>query len=235
MRPPADRRFLAISSNGGARFTKLILPKGFHPEHWGKQFHGIASDPTGILWAGGTYAVRIAGTKAARVRQLGDDARVKAVVATPFGVLLLTFSGKTYLANGKDVTLKNLRAPGHLSGACVTPSRTALVVGSSGDWKGALYRSTDEARTFTEIRLPKCSPLLSVAALPDGRVIASGEEAALLVSHDDGRTFKVLKHKVGALRSAKLATGKPFGIKCLCTHGDAIYAGGPSGVLVKIA
>jgi hypothetical protein len=214
------------STDDGASFKAVALPADVKPSNWGEPFHGVAKDPTGVVWAAGTYVVRGIGTKFERDRTLGDDARVKSVVATPFGVLLLGFNGAAHLANGKTVERLKLRGKGHLSSACVTAKSSLIVVGSGAKWSSEIYRSEDRGRTFAPVKTAKLAPLGAVAALPDGRVVAAGKDDVVIVSVNDGKTWKPLTPKKKPSPSG--------GYEAMCTYDVSVLAAGPSGSLLSI-
>ena len=116
----------------------------------------------------------------------------------------------------------------------MTPSGALIVVGSGANWSGAAFRSTDDAERFAPARLPaKCPPLDDVAALDDGRIIAVGSKGTLLVSHDDGKTFKPLTHKEPALdRLQKPYQGE---LERVCAHQGGVVVGGSCGLLLRIS
>jgi len=113
-----------------------------------------------------------------------------------------------------------VREEGGLADACVTPAGTVIAVGG-GHGECVVVRSTDGGRTFT--RGAGKGSLRSVASLPDGRVIAGGDEA-LYASHDDGRSFTRIPYEATAGRSFAAAIA----------HGGAVYLGGPWQDLVRV-
>jgi len=180
------------SDDGGRSFTAQKLPPGVDADSYGKQFHGIARDPSGILWAGGAHVVTVQGRKVVHDPTFGKDARIKAIAATPYGALLLTFSGLAYLANDGRAKRIALRGKGQLSSACVTPRGTVIIVGSGSGWSAEIHRSEDGCATFRPVRVAKLAPLERVIALADGRLLA-GSGTLLLCSTDDGKKWQTVK------------------------------------------
>ena len=102
-----------------------------------------------------------------------------------------------------------MRGKGHLSDACVTPRGTLIIVGSGAKWSAEIYRSEDAGATFKPVKVAKLAPLTTVAALPDGRLVAGGG-TLLLASTDDGKKWKQVPTPDGVVFDQ------------LCTHGHAV-------------
>jgi hypothetical protein len=103
------------SSNGGTSVSNVKLPPGVDPTFWGKGFHGVAKDPSGVVWVGGTWVVTVRDGEVVHEKSFGDDARIKAVVPTPYGALLLTFAGTAFLARDGKAERLPVRGKGHLT------------------------------------------------------------------------------------------------------------------------
>jgi photosystem II stability/assembly factor-like uncharacterized protein len=221
------------SKLGGQRWVAQEMPRRVDPTFWGRGFHGIAVDPGGTWWAGGHHVIRARpGMPWTAVRELGEDARVKAVCASPLGALLLTFTGQLWFANGTELRRARVTGADHLSGALVTATGALLVVGSGRRrWSGFAARSTTQGRSFTSASLPADTPpLLSIATLPDRRIIVGGEGGTLLSSVDDGVSFQ----RLVVPNATPMRNAPNLGYSAMCSHGEAVYAGGPTLPLVRI-
>ena len=115
---------------------------------------------------------------------------------------------------------KGLKAGQDLMYACVTEAGSLVVVGLSGQ----IYRSTDRGKTFETIKCPVKGHLTGIDILADGRLVAVGDRGAVLVSDDDGASFKKLKH---GLTSDMLW--------CCKAHGDGMVIGGAQGTIFYLA
>jgi photosystem II stability/assembly factor-like uncharacterized protein len=121
---------------------------------------------------------------------------------------------------------------GPIYGAGVSPRGTVVVVGDGiplGPGRktavGVAFRSEDGGKTFKPAQVPKVPPLLSIASLPDGRLVTGGEDDTLLVSTDDGQSFSAIRHAIKHDRH--FASAVQFR--------GAVYATGPGQALVRIA
>lgn len=110
---------------------------------------------------------------------------------------LFTVTQRTKDGLGGRVCASGLAAPSFrnvsagFSGVTAFDARGAEVF--LGDDQGRLFRSTDEGQTFTQLALPRATPGGPVSALAvrgrDRLVVRGG----ILLSHDEGQTFKDLR------------------------------------------
>ena len=100
----------------------------------------------------------------------------------------------------------------------------AVVIVGHGDWAGSAFRSTDGI-TFTPSKLPaKSKPLYGVTTMADGRLLAGGHEDLLLVSYDDGKSFRRLPHDLPPV-------SRSFGL--FCQHAGTTFGAGMFAHLVR--
>ena len=166
----------------------------------------IARADDGALWFGGDkgYLVRMVGKQLERIR--GVTGKTEKIRATPLGLLLPATSG-LYVASGKRVKKLGLAKP--VNDVAVTPAGTIVAVGV----KNSAFRSTDGGKTFRPAKLPAfkqakgkhlerpywvdtTTDLMTVAVLPDGRVVIGGDQGVILASCDDGATFRTVPHQI---------------------------------------
>jgi len=221
--------YVLRSTDGGKRFSKIqLLEDKRSPKHEDSpQLLDIARDADGVVWVVGFGCTVMTSRDGKRFEKLAplDKVTITRCVPSPFGLLLLKDNGRLQIARGGKLRQTTLRAKSPLYGACVTPSGAVVIVGH-GDWKGAAFRSTDGV-SFEPSKLPgKAAPLYGVTAMSDGRLIAGGHEGLLLVSFDDGKTFKPLPNDLPPIRRA-------FGL--FCEHAGAVYCTGTFSHLIKLA
>ena len=221
--------YVLHSTDGGKSGTKItLLEDKRSPKHEDSpQLLDIACDEHGGIWVVGfgcTVMHSRDGKTFTKLKPL-DKVTVTGCVPSSFGVLLLKNNGRLQIARDGKLHQTTLRSKSSLYGACVTPSGAVVLVGH-GDWKGAAFRSTDGV-TFTPSKLPaKAAPLYGVIAMPDGRLIAGGYEGLLLVSFDDGKTFKPLPNKLPPIK-------RNFGL--FCEHAGAVYGTGMFSHLIALS
>lgn len=107
-------------------------------------------------------------------------------------------------------------------------SREAVRPSSGAPPSGQLYRGEKGGAELEELALDVEEALEAVAVLADGRVVAVGGGATLLVSDDDGRSFVTVKTKqAGVASDATLWT--------VCRFGRGALIGGDSGLVLQLA
>ncbi|MCA9671624.1 MAG: WGR domain-containing protein [Myxococcales bacterium] len=184
---------------------------------------GIVADDAGHIWTAGDAGFLAVSHDGETFRKVGGVAQYIARISnSPLGILVPTDKpGYLYIVNDKSVErCKGLKAGQDLMYACVTEAGSLVVVGLSGQ----IYRSTDRGKTFETIKCPVKGHLTGIDILADGRLVAVGDRGAVLVSDDDGASFKKLKH---GLTSDMLW--------CCKAHGDGMVIGGAQGTIFYLA
>lgn len=203
------------SDNGGDSFQKMVHKGNPH-------FISIARDDDGMLWASTDDGSVFVSNEKSLERVKCQEKEPVFLARTAYGVLLLCESGRLYFGqNGKlSTSAFNARAP--LKAACMTPSGTLVVVGG---WTRPVAFRSEDGKQFTASKVQNDLRLTSVVALPDGRIVAGGAVDSLMVSHDDGRTFKKLEFTGKNQRDFSTAT----------LHKGSAYFAGQSQELVRIS
>jgi hypothetical protein len=229
---------LSRSNDGGQTFKSIALPAaaGKLMKGFAGGLHAVGADGDGAIWTGGADGLLLAGdgAKFAIVKGLAAKEQVTCIVAGGDGgtAIIATNRGGVYLGKRRKVAKAKLATKGPIYGASATPRGTVVVVGDGiplGPGRktavGVAFRSEDGGKTFSAARVPKAPPLRSIASLPDGRLVVGGEEDALLVSDDDGKSFTAIAHTVKHERHFASAVA----------FRDAVYVTGPGHALARIA
>lgn len=136
---------------------------------------------------------------------------------------ILGYDGGLYRLDGERA-VEVFRGSAALTDLAVTPSGAWIVSGDAGQ----LYRGEKGGAELEELALDVEEALEAVAVLADGRVVAVGGGATLLVSDDDGRSFVAVKTKrAGVASDATLWT--------VCRFGRGALIGGDSGLVLQLA
>lgn len=136
---------------------------------------------------------------------------------------ILGYDGGLYRLDGERA-VEVFRGSAALTDLAVTPSGAWIVSGDAGQ----LYRGEKGGAELEELALDVEEALEAVAVLADGRVVAVGGGATLLVSDDDGRSFVTVKTKqAGVASDATLWT--------VCRFGRGALIGGDSGLVLQLA
>lgn len=136
---------------------------------------------------------------------------------------ILGYDGGLYRLDGERA-VEVFRGSAALTDLAVTPSGAWIVSGDAGQ----LYRGEKGGAELEELALDVEEAIEAVAVLADGRVVAVGGGATLLVSDDDGRSFVAVKTKrAGVASDATLWT--------VCRFGRGALIGGDSGLVLQLA
>ncbi|HUJ59005.1 MAG TPA: suppressor of fused domain protein [Kofleriaceae bacterium] len=180
---------------------------------------GLALGPDGAVWVvgDGGYAARVLGDRPERV-ELGTTARLAAVYAVRDEIVMLGFDGQ--LRRWRDGAVRTVA-----TGA--TRPLTALGISRTGTWivigdGGFVARSPDGA-WFSKAHSGVEVDLEAVASLADGRLVAVGDRGQVLVSSDDGRSWK------------GVASGLTAHLWSIERFGPGAMIGGDDGLIVKLA
>lgn len=156
------------------------------------QLNAIAEDEEGV-WTGGFEGEMFfakGGTDFQPVAKKGK-AQINAIVPTSLGTVVCRHNGEVNIAAKGKLKKTSLRARAPLYDACET-SGGAVLLGGCNKEGGAVYRTTD----FKEFELvPMPMNVWALGVLPDGRILAGGDDDTLAVSYDDGHSFEVLAHE----------------------------------------
>jgi len=219
------------SKDGGKTWKKVGFPgKGPPPK-----LHAICRDAaSGAIWVGGEeglIAVCRDG-KSFEVVAGADGQQIQTLYATPWGVIATTWSGRVFVSDGDgggdgdSMRQLTVNGRGPVTGVSVTPRGTLVIVGY-GNYKGCIFRSEDGGKTFRPGKSTAGTRLHCLAALPDGRLIAGGDNDQLAISYDDGVSIEPLVHK------EKTENGTEF--KTACTHDDRVFITGATQNIVAVA
>jgi photosystem II stability/assembly factor-like uncharacterized protein len=156
----------------------------------------LATD--GAIWVVGArgYAARVLGELPHRV-ELGTEADLRAAhavstsAAAPGELAVLDASGALRRWSDGRVTTIATGASKPLNALAITRHGTWIVVGDDG----FLARSPDGAR-FSQVHLELPTSLQGVVALP-AAIVVVGCGGVVLVSHDDGHTWRPISHDLG--------------------------------------
>jgi photosystem II stability/assembly factor-like uncharacterized protein len=155
------------------------------------------------------------------------------------GVVRLVTTGSQLIAVAKETRNRPFASP--LDGSNFRPlgygGNEALALASRGnsvwigDEQGRLFRSDDEAATFTRVTLPAGlpeGPVELVAWSGDRLLIVRG---GILVSRDAGATFEDLRAGIPIEPEKRLEGGFQYGLTSGVVTEHALLLGGPSGIL----
>ena len=174
----------------------------------------------GALWVVGDdgYAARVLGDRPQRV-DLGTRTRLANVFAVRDEIVVLGFDGSLYRWRDGKVTQAATGATTPLTSLVVTKSGTWVVTGDGG----FLARSPD-GTWFSRVRLDVSVDLEGIGALVDGTLVIVGDRGTLLVSTDDGRTWRTI--------ATKRPTAHLWSVE---RFGGGVVIGGDAGLILKLA
>jgi photosystem II stability/assembly factor-like uncharacterized protein len=180
---------------------------------------GLALGPDGAVWVVGDegYAGRVLGDRTSRL-DFGTSARLASVYAVRDEIIVLGGDGKLYRWREGGVTSVGTGAVKPLTSLAITRLGTWVLTGDGG----FVARSPDGA-WFTRVKTGVEVDLEAVGTLGDGRVVVVGDRGIVLVSADDGRTWKSHESAI----TAHLWSVERFG-------GGALI-GGDDGLVLKLA
>ncbi len=180
---------------------------------------GLALAPDGAVWVVGDagYAARVLGERPERV-DLGTTARLTAVYALCDEMIVLCGDGALRRWRDGHTTTVATGAKQALTAFTTTRQGTWLVIGDAG----FVARSPDGA-WFSRAASGVQIDLEGVATLADGRLAIIGDRGHVLVSSDDGRTWK----SVETSTTAHLWSIERFG--------GGVLIGGDGGLVLKLA
>ncbi|MFK8004194.1 MAG: hypothetical protein AB8H86_31805, partial [Polyangiales bacterium] len=176
------------------------------------QLNAIAEDKEGV-WTGGFEGEMFfakGGTDFQPVAKKGK-AQINAIVPTSLGTVVCRHNGEVNIAAKGKLKKTPLRARAPLYDACETLGGAVLLGGCNKEG-GAVYRTTD-FKEFELVSMPM--NVWALGVLPDGRILAGGDDDTLAVSYDDGRSFEVLAHEF---------TDKGRGFAIMFQRDEHIYA-----------
>ncbi len=146
---------------------------------------------------------------------------------SPLGVLLPA-GNRLLIGNEADAVLTGLEAKGKLSNAIVTSNGSLVAVGHDG-----VYRSTDRGETFQQSdtnakgRARRHPVLHRIRQLKDVLVVTG--DNLVMVSTDDGETFRRVKHPFFSKQKPKEDWLYALGVV-----NDSLLIGGDGGLLGRI-
>jgi photosystem II stability/assembly factor-like uncharacterized protein len=179
----------------------------------------LALGQDGAVWVVGDegYAGRVLGDRTSRL-DFGTSARLAAVYAVRDEIVVLGGDGNVYRWRDGAVTSAATGAVKPLTSLAITKYGTWVLTGDGG----FIARSPDGA-WFTRVKSGVDIDLECVASLVDNRVVAVGDRGIVLVSSDDGRTWRSHASEV----TAHLWTVERFG--------GGVLIGGDDGLVLKLA
>jgi photosystem II stability/assembly factor-like uncharacterized protein/tetratricopeptide (TPR) repeat protein len=177
---------------------------------------GLALAADGTLWVAGAggYAACVRAGWLERV-ELGTAARLVAVDARGDELAVLGADGVVRRRRGPR-ELAPLTTGGPARALAATPQGAWLVVGDEG-----FVARAEGAGPFARVACPVREALVAACALADGRIAIAGARGALLVSGDDGRSWRAA------------SAGEP--IEALAASGRGVLLGGARGTVVWLA
>ena len=182
--------------------------------------HALALAADGSVWCVGDdgYAARVVGEKAVRV-DLGTAARLSSVYSVRDAIVVLGFDGKLRRWHDGRTTEVGTGATKPLTALAITKAGTWVVTGDGG----FIARSPD-GTWFSRVKVDVEVDLESIAALPDGRLVVVGDRGQVLLSIDDGRTWKTVPNDLGLVH-----------LWAVERFGGGVLIGGDDGLIVKLA
>ncbi|MEO7095304.1 MAG: hypothetical protein ABI175_18755, partial [Polyangiales bacterium] len=204
---------LAISRDHGASWT--LIETGTEG-----CLYSLALGLDGAVWVVGDdgYAARVLGEKLVRV-DVGTGVRISRVVAVREEICFLCFDGKLRRWTDGAITEIATGATKPLTGLVQTKGNGWVVTGDGG----FIGRSPD-GTWFSRVTSGVEVDLEGIAILADGRLIVVGDRGHVLISNDEGRTWRGVPNELGLVH---LWSIKRFG-------GGALI-GGEGGLVVKLA
>ena len=179
----------------------------------------LAHAADGAVWVVGErgYAGRVVGERTSLL-DFGTTARLASVHVVGGDVVVLGGDGNVYRWREGGVTTAATGATKPLTSLVVTKPGTWVLTGDGG----FIARSPD-GQWFTRVKSGVEVDLEAVGTVADGRVVAVGDRGIVLVSGDDGRTWKPLETKL----AAHLWSVERFG--------GGLLVGGDDGLIAKVA
>jgi photosystem II stability/assembly factor-like uncharacterized protein len=179
----------------------------------------LALGPDGAVWVVGDegYAGRVLGDRTSRL-DFGTSARFAAAYAVKGDIVVLGSDGNVYRWCDGTVTSAATGAMKPLTSLAITKHGTWVLTGDGG----FIARSPDGA-WFSRVTSGVDVDLECVGTLADARVVAVGDRGMVLVSTDDGRTWR--SHATDV--TAHLWSVERFGAGALI--------GGDDGLVLKLA
>jgi photosystem II stability/assembly factor-like uncharacterized protein len=180
---------------------------------------GLALAADGAVWVvgDGGYAARVLGERPERV-ELGTTTRLAAVYAVRDEVIVLCGDGALRRWCDGQVSTVATGAKCPLTALALTRHGTWIVTGDAG----FVARSPDGAwfsRAHTGVEID----LEAIAVLADGRLVVVGDRGQILVSSDDGRTWRMV------------ASSTIAHLWCVERFGGGALIGGDGGLVIKLA
>jgi photosystem II stability/assembly factor-like uncharacterized protein/tetratricopeptide (TPR) repeat protein len=181
---------------------------------------GLALGSDGALWVVGDegYVARVHGPNLQRV-ELGTTARLTAAFPVRDEIVALGHDGQ--LRRWRDGQVKTVAcgATRPLTWLTVTNKGTWIVVGDAG----FIARSPD-GQWYSRVTSSVDVDLESIFTMPDGRLVVVGDQGQILISADDGRTWRKVANELG--------TSHLWSIE---RFGRGVLIGGDHGLIVKLA
>lgn len=206
--------YIARSNDRGATWAKLASKSR-------ACLFGVAEDDQKTIWFAGEGASLWSakdGTKLKRSSAVKEA--IGRLVSSPLGVLLPTDKpGHLFFIKNGKIEQSSLEAGDEVMQAAVTPAGTLVAAGL----KGQVYRSEDKGKTFTRIKVDASGMLTGVDSFADGRVVIVGDDATLLISNDDGKSFS---------RLDQFATAGT--LWCVKRYREALLVGGEDGLVIRL-
>ena len=180
---------------------------------------GLALATDGAVWVvgGGGYAARVLGERPERA-DFATSARLAAAYAMRDELVVLCGDGNIRRWRDGEVTAIATGAKRPLTAFTQTRLGTWLVVGDGG----FISRSPDGA-WFSRVASGVDVDLEAIEVIADGRVVAVGDHGIVLLSSDDGRTWKTFD----AATTSHLWSVARFG--------GGVLIGGDDGLVMKLA
>jgi suppressor of fused len=204
---------LAVSRDQGAKWRLLETGTDVC-------LFGLALGLDGAIWVVGDkgYAARVLGPRPVPV-DLGTDVRLSRVIAVRDEIVALGFDGKLRRWQGGKVSVVACGASKPLTGLAVTPRNTWIAVGDGG----FIARSPD-GQWYSKVASGTDVDLEAIRTLADGRIVIVGDRGHMLLSADDGRTWKPLASSLGAVHLWSLAR-----------FGNGLLIGAERGQIARLA
>ncbi len=204
---------LAVSRDHGASWT--LLDTGIDG-----CLYALALGADGSVWCTGDngYAARIVDDRAVRI-DFATTTRLSNVYQVRDEMVVLGFDGKLRRWRNGTATEVGTGALRPLKALAITRMGTWVAVGDGG----FIARSPDGS-WFSRVKCDVDVDLEAIASLPDGRLVIVGDRGQVLVSSDDGRTWKSVRHDVGLVH---LWSVERFG--------GGVLIGGDDGLIAKLA
>jgi len=182
--------------------------------------YALALGGDGSIWCTGDdgYAARVVDDRAVRI-DLSTTTRLSSVYPMRDEIIVLGFDGKVRRwRNGTSIEV----------GTGATRPLTALAITRTGTWvvvgDGGFIARSPDGSWFSRVKCGVEVDLEGIASLADGRLVIVGDRGHVLVSSDDGRTWKGMRNDLGL---AHLWSVERFG--------GGVLIGGDEGLIVKLA